>query len=535
MGWVESPPAFCAVTETIADLANRRIHRKHAPLHRLDQISETPTAKESLAALLDDETQRGTTIQPAPIATTPPPSDRSIANNCRPDRLAYFDIYVDDFIGLMQGSARQRKVAKRILFEAIDELLTPLERNPHQVHQEPTSVKKLKKGDGHWETLKVVLGWLLDTATQTVRLPSHRFQRLQQIFDELRGRKRCGIRQWQKYLGELRAMVPAIPGGKGLFSLLQHGLSHSDRYRVKIDRAMRDHLHDFERLAHSLHDRPTHLAELVPELPDAIGTHDASGEGMGGVWFVDGARPIVWRQRFPAEVRDELISFQRPHGSITNSDLELAGAIAHADVLARNHDVRHRSLVSLGDNTPTESWMKKGSRTTNGPAAYLLRLASFHSRHHRYHLQEGFIPGLANLLADQASRLFHLSDSDFLTQFNCRFPQSRPWQLLPLRAEMNSALISSLFRKPAALEPIFSGPPSTTRSGATGKPFAPIWESIPKWREWTTQFRSSKSSATDTAMAAPPAATTPSDIAKWKKPFAALDRRWPAWGPEIRA
>ena len=43
MGWVESPPIFCSFTETIADLANHRYHRRHAPPHRLDAIADTPT------------------------------------------------------------------------------------------------------------------------------------------------------------------------------------------------------------------------------------------------------------------------------------------------------------------------------------------------------------------------------------------------------------------------------------------------------------------------------------------------------------
>ena len=46
MGWAESPPAFCAATETAADLANWMMDRCQNPLtdmpHRLDQLSESP-------------------------------------------------------------------------------------------------------------------------------------------------------------------------------------------------------------------------------------------------------------------------------------------------------------------------------------------------------------------------------------------------------------------------------------------------------------------------------------------------------------
>ena len=41
MGWVESPPQFCAVTETVADLSNTALREKTPRLrtsHRLDQV-----------------------------------------------------------------------------------------------------------------------------------------------------------------------------------------------------------------------------------------------------------------------------------------------------------------------------------------------------------------------------------------------------------------------------------------------------------------------------------------------------------------
>ena len=44
MGWVESPPQFCAVTETVADLANTALREKTQRLrtpHRLEHILES--------------------------------------------------------------------------------------------------------------------------------------------------------------------------------------------------------------------------------------------------------------------------------------------------------------------------------------------------------------------------------------------------------------------------------------------------------------------------------------------------------------
>jgi hypothetical protein len=41
--------------------------------------------------------------------------------------------------------------------------------------------------------------------------------------------------------------------------------------------------------------RPTHVRELVPDMPHYVGYHDAAAEGAGGVWFmlVDDMPPQV--------------------------------------------------------------------------------------------------------------------------------------------------------------------------------------------------------------------------------------------------
>jgi hypothetical protein len=36
MGWINSPPTFCGLSETICDVANNRLFRRHAPPHRLE-------------------------------------------------------------------------------------------------------------------------------------------------------------------------------------------------------------------------------------------------------------------------------------------------------------------------------------------------------------------------------------------------------------------------------------------------------------------------------------------------------------------
>jgi hypothetical protein len=42
MGWTNSPPYFCAITETVADVTNNKIRRhQQQPPHRLDELANT--------------------------------------------------------------------------------------------------------------------------------------------------------------------------------------------------------------------------------------------------------------------------------------------------------------------------------------------------------------------------------------------------------------------------------------------------------------------------------------------------------------
>ena len=156
--------------------------------------------------------------------------------------------------------------------------------------------------------------------------------------------------------------------------------------------------------------------------PATLDACDAAGEGMGGVNFVPDESgnviPILWRRRFPEWISNRLVSFSNPDGDITNSDIELVGSVAQNDVLAQFADVTERTIHNSYDNTATVFWKRKGSTMTTGPAAYLLRLQSFHQQHFRYVPLQDYIPGPANAMADALSQRWNLTDNALLVYFN---------------------------------------------------------------------------------------------------------------------
>ena len=380
MGWTNSPPIFSTATETIADLANMRLRRIACPLpHHLDELAQSipstpPAPPTDMSAL-------------PPIARDP-----SLPTTGRP--LAYTDVFVDDFVAAAQQAPpppsptipvaapdpppnnppppfptppNNLQRVRRILLHAIDDVFRPLEPSDPPERREPVSMKKLLEGDCSWGTIKLILGWIIDTNTLTIRLPPHRIQRLAEILASVpRSQHRTSVKKWHAILGELRSMALALPGARNIFSTMQNALTLQQKGRVALHKGVHDPLDDFRWMHHHISTRPTRIAELVPLPPVAEGHHDASGMGAGGIWFPGSTitprtgyvntQPLAWRFKWPQHIVDRLVTDDNPRGTITNSDLELAGDLLHLDALTQCFDIRERTVLSKGDNLSTTFW-----------------------------------------------------------------------------------------------------------------------------------------------------------------------------------
>ena len=196
------------------------------------------------------------------------------------------------------------------------------------------------------------------------------------------------MKEWQRILGELRYMVLGIPGGRRLLSQLQLVLQRANNHCIHIHKEARHQLLDLQLLAQDLANRPTQIAEVLPQRPAYVGCCDATKPGMGSVWFASTQHPLhplyVWWALFPSSVQQALVSTNNLFGSITNLDLELAGTIAHEATLATVHDVCHCTVATFSDNTHAVAWGNKAATTTAGRASYLLRSSSLLQHQHWY-------------------------------------------------------------------------------------------------------------------------------------------------------
>jgi hypothetical protein len=518
MGWSQSPPLFTSATETIADLANQAVKVCSPQLpHRLEKAAETPIPSDALRNSAAAPTRHRNDVLRQP--------------------LQQWGVYVDDFIGVVQVNLKRRQRVKRALLHALDKVFRKVDEFDNPYRQEPASLKKLLKGDATWSTRKAVLGWVLDTVEKTLELPAHRIDRLQEILDSiLPSQKRVSVQKWHKVLGELRSMSLALPGTRGLFSVLQEALRHKshDGKRLRFHLPVHDFLDDFRWLAKEVGSRLTSIDELVAQPPSTFGATDASGLGMGGVFFLPGGRPYLWRKSFPHKVASQLVTADNPTGSVSIIDLELAATVAQSDVLCQLVDVSGPTTHTVHDNMATVWWRTKGSTTTTGPTAYLLRLQAIHQRHHQYLPQQDFIPGKVNLMADLTTRSWDISDSALLSNFNLRFPHIQPWMicmLCMLRKEIDSAPTSALLTRRTKPESLLNDPKHKTSIGNDGMHSASKTVLTRSCADGRIRYPSSKSLGSDTAMDALLPAESASDLAQWKTPSGRLGRRLPDWGP----
>ena len=130
-------------------------------------------------------------------------------------------------------------------------------------------------------------------------------------------------------------------------------------------------------------------------------------------------------------MQTSLVTSANRTGTVSVSDLELAGTLAHKQIIVQALPTDAERPIWLGgDNRASLAWASKGSSTACTARAYLLRLGALHQRYHRYVPQHDYVPGKANVMADDASRRWDLSDSALLSHFNSTYPQDTSWTFL---------------------------------------------------------------------------------------------------------
>jgi len=109
MGWVQSPPTFCAMSETATDLINDRIDSPdyEPPPHRLDNLVTTGDHwdPEPMLKGPEDSASDARLQEHCQPPRSSPETERAPPSNLLADRpVGATDVYMDDFIQAYQGA-----------------------------------------------------------------------------------------------------------------------------------------------------------------------------------------------------------------------------------------------------------------------------------------------------------------------------------------------------------------------------------------------------------------------------------------------
>jgi hypothetical protein len=446
MGWVESPPLFCAVTESARHITQHLIdNRVCLPAHPLeDKIS----------------------IKKVPMRT----------RMATPTKL--LQVCVVDFCNaatqLLDGG--HIPTIKRASIHGVHAVFPEPAVTGHQNRKEPLSIKKLEQGDRNFTSTKDLIGFTFNGIKRTIQLPPLKATAYIRETHCILQQKLFPLKALQTLVGKLRHASIILPPARGFFTPINAAMKVETKV-IGLGKAseIRAALEDLCSLLRLLGLRPTHVRELVVDMPRYAGYQDAAAEGAGGVWFslVHNMQPVVWRLLFPCDIPEEVVLFNNPSGRLTNLDLELAAEVMGVGVLlAEAPVITHEPLGALCDNTPTVSWIEKmASKSITPMAGRLLRGLAFMLYCHRAgRLTTIHVLGPQNIMADIASRpsktqtFFHattpvLSDHDFLSLFNVSFPlpDQQAWGLAQVPPWLKSNVFETLRGKQLDLQ-LWMGP-----------------------------------------------------------------------------
>ena len=64
----------------------------------------------------------------------------------------------------------------------------------------------------------------------------------------------------------------------------------------------------------------------------------------------------MWHIEWPQYIIDRLVTSTNPNGTISNSDMELAGELMHIEVLAQSFDIEQETALRKTDNHNALLW-----------------------------------------------------------------------------------------------------------------------------------------------------------------------------------
>ncbi len=421
------------------------------------------------------------------------------------------EVFVDDFMSLALATTRRQLLhVGHATTMGVHDVFPP-EDIPGE---DPISEKKMEKGDATFDTSKTLLGFDFNGIEKTIWLAEEKRAALLLILKgwirtSTRAHTGISFKIFESVVAKLRHAFTALPAGLGLLSPCNKVLAVKPRtIFLHRNAELKSALTDIRTLLQESVKAPTQCKQLVAGYPHVIGYCDASSHGYGGIVIGESLAipPTVFRGEWTPDIKKSLVSSANPKGTISISDLEMAGLLIMflvMEAITPNEDAMHAAMFS--DNVPTVSWVDKLASKRSLIGARLVRALVLRLKINKCSpLTPLHVAGKQNAMADMASRSFGSvpawqcnSDAVFSQTFNQLFPlpSQNTWSVFRLSNKLFMRVTSVLRMKPTTLDEWRRIPKIGQNSGRTGVPMSHLWE-------WT---RSSNNQHTQSERASSPA------------------------------
>jgi hypothetical protein len=188
MGWVESPPLFCAVTETARDLTQHLVDNK--------------------VGLLPHPLEKKISIENVPLR----------AWTRTPTKL--LQVYVDNFCNAATQSMDGDRIPliRRASIHRVHAVFPEPAVTGHTNGKDPLSKKKLNQGDGNFVSKKDMIGFSFDGIKRTIHLPPAKAAAYIKETHWILRRRSVPLKALQTLIGKLWHASIILPAARGFFT-----------------------------------------------------------------------------------------------------------------------------------------------------------------------------------------------------------------------------------------------------------------------------------------------------------------------------
>ena len=440
------PSEWSVISETTTDLANMLLSNRnwspsnlHSPHQsRIKQPTRLPTKLPFHPAL--------PLMVNIPIEST-----------------AKADVYIDNIITVSLDSPSTNEKAAAAVPLSIHVIGRPVMQHETIPRDDLLSFPKLS-AEGQLEEIKNVLGWIINTRTLTIHLPSHKYKVWKASIISIIKQRVAKHKQLDTLIGRLTHLSSITPNilhfMNNLRSLL---LSAQKRSKVKIKQQHIDDLHlMLSFLAHA--NKGVNLNLISHRMPNRIYYADACPVGIGGY----NSLGIAWRWKLPLHLQNR---------ATTNMLEHVASTIGPWLDIASDNLPPLSFILSMTDSTTSAGWLRKSNFMDRGDSPSHMRQKSQTSREHASRLMKHQIKeysqwfaGKQNIIADSLSRDFDIPDSILVSLYHSKFSsQMNPnFRIVPIPPKIDSWLCAWLQQMPVSQLSPKEHQPSTIALGLDG-------------------------------------------------------------------